>query len=434
MLSWEEWEKLVIDSQKGNDNSLRILLEESRQIINNVLNEKLKSIDDVEIDDIRQEIYLKVHKNLGSLKIPKTYVKWLKSITENYCIDIKRKNKNSKLLHIDDLNPLNQDKSGSNFNDIADRKGLKTDAFNLFKDRFNQITGKEYQIRAKQKSDEITNAIGSLSMMKGQVPTSTPKISVLSDILGKSLMEKEEYNYLEGERNLLAIINFTENRRLNKGLRYIQAKAITEFGHLKMNEGLVTGIDGSIYWYERAGKIWRSLKNKPMELYIRQQIGVSHHIQGHDKKAAKTYQDIISELGRKRKYRALKADIWRDQSNAFLAMGAIEKSIKDAEKSLLIAEDIGSYTLSYTRLQMAKIYIKKGKYNQAYQLLHKFIEGTPHYRVLDHIKANIAMFDLYLKTNEKEAALKLIPKIKNNCVEYRFHHQFQKLQERLKKL
>ena len=105
MLSWKEWEKLVVDAQKGNDNSLRILLEESRQHIDKVLNVKLKSIDNVEVDDIRQDIYLKVQRKIGTIKGPRKYVKWLESITRNYCIDIKRKNENKKLLYIDDLNP-----------------------------------------------------------------------------------------------------------------------------------------------------------------------------------------------------------------------------------------------------------------------------------------------------------------------------------------
>jgi DNA-directed RNA polymerase specialized sigma24 family protein len=431
MLSWEEWEKLVIDSQRGNDISLRILLEESRSIIENVSKAKLKTEDDVDFDDIRQEVYLRVIKNLGFLRDPRYYALWLKRITENYCKDIKRKSKNRKFKKIDELNLPNEDKTVGNFNNIADRRGLETDAFTLFKERFNQITGKEFQIRAKKKSDEITNTIGSLSIRKGQTAASAAKISVLSSILGKSLVAKEEYNFLQAEKKLRAIINFTEKIRLNKELRYIQAKAITEFGHLKMNQGFVTGIDGSIYWYERAGKIWRSLKDRPMELFVRQQIGVSHHIQGDDKKATMTYDDILTEIGRKRKYRALKADVWRDQSNAFLAIDAIGKSFKDAEKSLLIAEDVGGYTLSYTQLQMAKIYIKKGKYNQAYSLIMQCIDNTPRYRVLDHIKYNIALFDLFIKTNEKDAAFKLIPKIQTDSSDHRFYHQLQKLQDRL---
>jgi DNA-directed RNA polymerase specialized sigma24 family protein len=433
MLSFEEWEKLVIDSKKGNDISKKILLEESHPIIDSAVRTELGTEDDVSLDDIYQEVCLRVHTNLAALKNPKAYPNWLKRITQNYCKDLKKRKK-YLIQNIDDLNSLGRRKSSRDFDSIADRRGLESDAFTLYHDQINGLVSKEYKIETKQKSDEITNTVNSLKTKKRKSKITDRRISVLSNILAKSLIDKKEYDYVEAEKKLRTMILHLEERRLIKELRYFLASAITEIGHLKMNEGTVTGNDSSIYWYKRAEKLWRSINDKSMELFVRPQLGVSQHIKGDDLKAAKAYNSILSEIGRKRTHRAFKADVYRDQSNALLAMDEIGESNQQAEKSLRIAEDVGGITLSYTKLQLAKIYIKKKRYNQAHALINSCLEDTPLFRVLDHIKAKIALLDLFIMTDEKNEALKLIPGIRNNCTEYRFYHQLQKLHSRLLKL
>jgi len=434
MLTWKEWEKLVKKSQKGDDSSLRILLEESQPIIDRMIKQTLTVDDDTDLNDIRQEINSKVLKNLATLKRPRTYVRWLNQITKNFCLDTAEKNRKILFLRIEDLKQRDQDNKTENIDNLADRKGFTADAFNVYQEHLTQLTEKEYLNKAEHKALEIKKDIDSLITRKAPVITENKTISVLSNILGKSFLDKEEYNYIDAEKKLQAIIKYTEKKRLNTELRYIQASAITELAHLKMNEGFVQGNDGSLYWYKRAARLWRSLKDKPKELYTRQQIGVSQHIQGVDKVAIKIYNSILEEISRKKSFNYLKANVHCDQSNALLSIGAIRKSVHYLDKSLLLAEDIGGTTLHYSRLQKAKVNIERRQFDKAYSIISECIDDRPLYRVLDHVKANIALFDVLIKTNEKNAALKLVPIIQANCIDHLFHHQLQKIQVRLSKM
>lgn len=433
MLDWIEWEKLVKDCQKGNKDALRTLIIESQPIVEKLVRQIMGFTEKIDLEETFQEICLRIIKSIDNINNPRAYVRYLRTTTKNYCIDILRAKQYASTEEVDQFNTQRHEKVPAIFDVTADRKGLLTNAFTTFQDHFKLLTEKDYRIRATQKSLEIKKTIDALKSKKIRNKKNELKVSKLQDILGEALWDKEEYNYPEAEKKLRAMIEYLKARRLTIELRYLLAKARTELGHLKMNEGFTAGEDGSIASYEKALKLWRTLNDMPKQLYTMEQIGVSYSIQGNKPEAIRIYESLLAEIPQKKIFKPLKANLWCDESTSLLIQGHIRESAKCIEKSLQYSEDIGGKHLSFSRLQKAKIYTESGKYDKAYSLIMKCIDDTLPYEVLDYVKNNIALFDLQMFENPNNPDWKLVKKIKDRCTAHLFYDQQQELQNRLNK-
>jgi len=441
MPTWEEWEKLVDDARKGNTESLRLLLGESQGIIHRVIKDITGKLSKSDLDEILSEIYIRIIKRVPSLRNQRAYVDYLRRTTRSCCLDYLRGEKSRQNIEIsleemDESRARSLGKEAHQLISLADIKGFAINSVSAFQKESSKYIESEYEAQVDNKLSDIVEALNEVKKEKKFVRIYKRMSPVHEHILAQTVIDKEEFDYPEAEKKLRAIIEFTERRRLDTELRFLRAMAAFELGHLKMNQGLVEGDEGSISWYSKAGQLWRFLEDKQNEYYTVQQIGVSYHIQGDDTKAQEIYNGILGEIRGKKTFKGIKSNVWRDLSNACLAQGNIQGSDKCVDKSLLLAEDIGGECLSYSQLQKAKVYFEKGRYKRSYYdkahaMIIKSTKDTPPYRYLDHVKANILLFDLYMETREREEALDLVPDIEEKCRTYFFHHQLQKLQNRL---
>lgn len=435
MLSWDQWEVLLIKALKNDKNALTILLKESEAIIRKKASITIPINNEFELEDIVQDTLLRVITKLDTIKNPRSYVRWIKTVTWHLCSDFKKKKREEFLEGIDDKT-FSITKSGSTPDLLNDIKGFKERGINGFQNQVLEILlEKDNQEKTTRMNLDILKALGT---EKRPIKDDKIYVEVITNILQQALLDKEEFNYSEAEKKLDAIIRYTRKIKLTPELRYLRARALFEQGHIKMNEGLVEGPNGSIFWYIQAQKQWKKLHDKPNELYTIQQIGVSYHIRGKEKEALSTYESIISDISRKKTYRGLKSDVWRDHSIAQMALGNIRDSKESVEKSLELAKEKGGIGFLYSKLQRARIYLlsavdKKFHYDKAHTEIMEVISDTPRYRVLDHVKANLALLDLHMAMNRKDEAIKLIPSIRQDCLEYFFWHQLGKLNHQLRK-
>ncbi len=107
----QEYEKLVIAIQSGSDGAFEQLYLTSYDRVYYYALTILKNESDTL--DVTQEVFIKVHSSIRSLKEPKFYFTWLNRITHSKCIDFINKKKNiistdeeeSNIQFIDYTNP-----------------------------------------------------------------------------------------------------------------------------------------------------------------------------------------------------------------------------------------------------------------------------------------------------------------------------------------
>ena len=98
----EEKIKLIIEAKNGNKNALDKLVKSEQNNIYLMLYYLKK--DNVDINDITQEILLKLSAKISQLKNPKYFKTWLNQIDINSYFDYLRKNKKyTKELKLEDL-------------------------------------------------------------------------------------------------------------------------------------------------------------------------------------------------------------------------------------------------------------------------------------------------------------------------------------------
>jgi tetratricopeptide (TPR) repeat protein len=421
MTTWNEWDRLVREFQTGNDRALENILQNSRGIVEGVVSQTmhmyLKTNEFVlDSDDIFQKVSAKVPQELMKIKKPSYYPLWLKRVAKNFCL-----RELSKIKHYIQLAAIDKAETRSGFEDgkwdtREDLKGLEASSLWMFQDYERDFIEQNYEDKA----------IGEIlkTQMEGAPKVDDFKpLEWLTIILGKALVDKAEYNYPDAEKKLRAIIKFTEKTRQNSGLKYLRAKALFELGHLKMNEGFTKGSDGSIFYYNTARQIWQDLKDKPNLLYTVQQTGVSHNIHNDSSRAHDIYKSILDEVPKNKIFREIKTNVLCNLSSAYLALGSVREADKVLEKCLEYAVDIGGKCLDFAKLQKAKIHSIRRQYSKSYQIVAEILKKTPPYEVLDHVKAYIVLFDLYMADNQKDNALSLASFIAEKCKTHLFNHQ-----------
>lgn len=428
MVSWEEWENLVKDCKNGDGHAFEVLLRSSQEIVKRVVKGMTQTKSGpqdfvVDSDDVFQEVTIKIHKKLGTIKNPRSYVRWLKQVAKNVWLD--KSDLIRKEIRLESGNKLEGDEAEEiNLNRIEEKRTVESNSFVAFQEFQHGFLERDYQSKALL---QVSNLTAENIEREYFAEVKDPRqLNWLMTILGKALIDKREYQYPEAESKLKAIIQITDKKRLNTEIRFIRAKAFFELGHLKMNEGYVEGPEGSIFYYDVASRLWKSLRDKPNFIYTIQQIGVSYYIQNDLPIGREIYESILKELPRSKVFREIKSNILRDLSNAYLALRDLRDADKNIEKSLDIAKDIGETCLFFSKLQKAKILVARRKYDEAYSLAIESIKDRPASRYHDRVKANILLFELYMATNQKRAASALMPYIQEKCKSHLFYHQLQK--------
>jgi len=83
--------KTVKSAQKGDDKAFERLYQEYAQSVHFLAVKQLKN--DTEAEDITQEVFIAAYRNIGNLKDPQSFPKWLHTIAVNKCSDALKKRK-----------------------------------------------------------------------------------------------------------------------------------------------------------------------------------------------------------------------------------------------------------------------------------------------------------------------------------------------------
>jgi RNA polymerase sigma-70 factor (ECF subfamily) len=92
---------LIRSIQAGNSNAFELLVRRYQRQVANLIYMKMGNRDDVE--DIAQEVFIRVHRSLPQFKFNASFFSWIYRITMNLCIDEIRKRKIRRVLSLDFL-------------------------------------------------------------------------------------------------------------------------------------------------------------------------------------------------------------------------------------------------------------------------------------------------------------------------------------------
>ena len=103
---------LIKAIQAGDHRAFESLVRRYQRQVANLIYVTMGSRDDV--DDIAQEVFIRVHRSLPRFKFDASFFSWLYRITMNLCIDEIRKRKIRKVLSLDFLTEDALEKSRKN--------------------------------------------------------------------------------------------------------------------------------------------------------------------------------------------------------------------------------------------------------------------------------------------------------------------------------
>lgn len=93
-------EKVISDILKGNLNAFQIVVKQYQNLVYSILNRMLNNDEDIE--DVGQEVFIKVFENLKSFKKESKLSTWIARITYNIAINYLKKEVKKKYDNLDD--------------------------------------------------------------------------------------------------------------------------------------------------------------------------------------------------------------------------------------------------------------------------------------------------------------------------------------------
>ncbi len=94
--------ELVNQIKKGNTNAYKYLVNKYQRLVFNIAF-KLSFDSQVDIEDIAQEVFIKVYKNINQFRQDSKLSTWIASITWKTSIDFNRKNSRGKINYTDEI-------------------------------------------------------------------------------------------------------------------------------------------------------------------------------------------------------------------------------------------------------------------------------------------------------------------------------------------
>jgi RNA polymerase sigma-70 factor (ECF subfamily) len=101
-------EKLVEAYLKGDKRALEILI---KRYLKAIYNFAYRYVGKEEAEDVTQEVFLKMWRNLKKFKKEKNFKSWLWTIARNACFDFLRKKRRSQVWYLEDLSSLPDSRS-----------------------------------------------------------------------------------------------------------------------------------------------------------------------------------------------------------------------------------------------------------------------------------------------------------------------------------
>ena len=98
---YEELGKVVEKAKSGDEEAFQYLYQYTQKRISLIAYNYTKNLNDVE--DVVQEVYILIHKNISGLKDNTTFLHWVNQITNNYCYNFINKKSRDLEIPTDDI-------------------------------------------------------------------------------------------------------------------------------------------------------------------------------------------------------------------------------------------------------------------------------------------------------------------------------------------
>jgi RNA polymerase sigma-70 factor (ECF subfamily) len=140
-------ERLIVSYLDGEEHSLEVLIERYTDHIFNFIRQYIGNQDQTE--DLTQEVFVKVWKNIKKFNVEKSFKVWLFQIARNSTIDFLRKKKEIHFSEIEDEDgELNFEDSEQNIEDILEKKESQEKVkrlFDLLPVKYKSVLSMHYQ-------------------------------------------------------------------------------------------------------------------------------------------------------------------------------------------------------------------------------------------------------------------------------------------------
>lgn len=384
------------------------------------------------IDDIVHDVFCKIlekNKKGGEINYSTS---WIWSVTTNHCIDWLRRRKE---ILLDEVKDKDQKDTSSQMDFVAEPDWEESNNI------VEALASNDYAEKAFKDIDKDDIEIYRLHKIYGLTPKEIKKLkgkdfkktffydkiimTEIKSLFESALFDKTSFDYDLAQFKLSSILNrLSKEKRLKKELKFIKNNSITELAHCKMNQGDINGPYGAMALFEKADKLWKELKHPEKELYVIQMIGVCNKITGNYSKALDIFISLAELIENKKNYKNTKGSILHNIGSAYMYLNNLNDAKILIEKSVNLNENVGTEQLRISQKELGLVYVKRGKHDIGYKLIQESLQDIPHYNVLHHLKAKLALCELYLETGDLQSSHKILTWAKEIARKYGFHHQY----------
>lgn len=178
-----EDEVVIRSAQEGDIEAFEEIVEQYQSMIYNLSYRMLGNPDDAL--DASQEVFIKIYKSIDKFKFDSKFSTWVYRITNNYCLDIIRKNKNTA---------------------VSIEKDIETDDGHIHREMPDEGISVENSVVRSEKIELVRKAILKL-------PDEYRTVIVLRDLEGESYTDIA---------SILSLPEGTVKSRINRGRRELK--------------------------------------------------------------------------------------------------------------------------------------------------------------------------------------------------------------------
>ena len=208
----------------------------------------------------------------------------------------------------------------------------------------------------------------------------------------------------------------------------LQARALTELGSIRRDQGIISGTGGAYSLYKKAQFIWNQLGEKDKLAILSWYLGACFEMRKNYDQAFRNYNDaltIIDSIG----------DLKILRGRVLLRIGTVltklenftsaEQKIRESLSLLESRVTPGDY--GYSLQKLAIVEFTKGKTDIAQNLVSDTLKVIPQTDKFRITQTNILLADLLLSSDEVTGGLEAASKAETLAQEYGFTHQLSSL-------
>jgi DNA-directed RNA polymerase specialized sigma24 family protein len=421
---------LVRKAQAGDEAARQELLTQSAPIIQGAMSKAFSPHPPQnDLQDLQQDVYVKVLENLDTLKNPDAYPSWLFQLTLNHCRDVQKRRR--EVLAADT----------SEDNDFV---GLSSPQLPIELNQ-QQAQAEQDGMHAKLEAARLAQHLppGSYKLLYRHYGLDTP----LSELRAEAPVKKSAYyerirslelhmlltraaaehrlsNYPEATRLLRLMVDKLRRPDESRETQFLYASALTRLADIYQVQGAILGPHEALVLYEQVIPVWRRLRDKHHERYAIHMIGLCYNIVDQINTALDTLKEVEEGLPvAGSQARSVLGNLSRDFSSIYLKAGNISLAKRYGEQSLPLLEGQESAAYRAALRAFGDVRLQEGKPDEALAFLEQSLHRVPTDQALLYTQGYIAFCRLWLSLDKVGEALNWADKARHYCIEYGFKHQ-----------